>query len=320
MTLPLVLTRSQDIVWAVAPERPYRPASILEQIGNTPLLDLSFLVGRPGVELFAKAEWFNPGGSVKDRAALRMIEDAERAGRLAPGQTIVDATSGNTGIGYALIGAAKGYPVRLVMPANVTVERKALARAYGAQIVESDPLEGSDGAIRLVREIVAAEPARYFYPDQYNNDSNWRAHYDGTGPEILCQTNSRVTHFVAGLGTTGTFMGVGRRLKEANPAIHLTALQPADELQVIEGLKHLETSLMPGIYNPALADRHLAIDAVDALDMTRRLAREAGLLIGFSAGAAVHGALQVANTLKSGVVVTLLPDGGAKYLSLGLFD
>jgi cysteine synthase B len=306
----MVLTRSKDIVWAVAPERPYRPASILEQIGNTPLLDLSFLVDRPGVELYAKAEWFNPGGSVKDRAALRMIEDAERAGRLAPGQTI----------GYALVGAAKGYPVHLVMPANVTVERKTLARAYGAQIVESDPLEGSDGAIRLVREIVAAQPERYFYPDQYNNASNWRAHYDTTGPEILCQTDSRVTHFVAGLGTTGTFVGVGRRLKQANAAIQLVALQPADELQIIEGLKHLETSIVPGIYDPTVADRTLPIEAGDALDMTRRLAREAGIFVGFSAGAAVHGARQVANELDSGVVVTLLPDGGAKYLSLGLFD
>ena len=214
MTLPNVLTRSQTIVWAVAPERPYRPASILEQIGNTPLLDLSDLVGKPGVELYAKAEWFNPGGSVKDRAALRIIEDAEQDGRLTHDRVLIDATSGNTGIGYAMIGAAKGYAVRLVMPANVTQERKALAKAYGATIVESDPLEGSDGAIRLARQIVADEPERYFYPDQYNNDSNWRAHYDTTGPEILCQTNGRVTHFVAGLGTTGTFMGVGRRLKE----------------------------------------------------------------------------------------------------------
>jgi cysteine synthase B len=320
MTLPQVLTRSQNLVWAVAPDRPYRPASILEQIGNTPLLDLSFLVGRSGVELYAKAEWFNPGGSVKDRAALRMVEDAERDGRLSRGQILIDATSGNTGIGYALVGAAKGYEVHLVMPANVTVERKALARAYGARIIESDPLEGSDGAIRLVREIVAAEPARYFYPDQYSNASNWRAHYDGTGPEILCQTNSRVTHFVAGLGTTGTFMGVGRRLKEANRAIQLVALQPADELQVIEGLKHLETSIVPGIYDPTVADRTLSVEAGDALDMTRQLAREAGLLVGFSAGAAVHGALHVANELDSGVVVTLLPDGGAKYLSLGLFE
>lgn len=319
MTLPLVLTRSCEIVWAVAPERPYRPASILEQIGNTPLLDLSFLVDKPGVELYAKAEWFNPGGSVKDRAALRMIEDAERSGRLRPGQIIIDATSGNTGIGYALVGAAKGYPVHLVMPANVTVERKALARAYGAHIVESDPLEGTDGAIRLVRQIVAAEPEAYFYPDQYNNESNWRAHYDGTGPEILCQTAGRVTHFVAGLGTTGTFMGVGRRLKEANPTIQLVAVQPADELQVIEGLKHMATSIVPGIYDPSLADRQLPVEAADAWAMARRLARTAGLLVGFSAAAAVHAAVQVARELRSGVVVTLLPDSGQKYLSLGLF-
>lgn len=319
MTLPFVLTRSPHVVWAVAPERPYRPASILEQIGNTPLLDLSFLVGKPGVEVYAKAEWFNPGGSVKDRAALRMIEDAERSGRLRPGQIIIDATSGNTGIGYALVGAAKGYRVHLVMPANVTVERKALARAYGAHIVESDPLEGTDGAIRLVRQIVAAEPEAYFYPDQYNNDSNWRAHYDGTGPEILCQTDGRVTHFVAGLGTTGTFMGVGRRLKEANPAIQLVAVQPADELQVIEGLKHMATSIVPGIYDPGLADRQLPVEAGDAWTMARRLARTAGLLVGFSAAAAVHAAVQVARELTHGVVVTVLPDGGQKYLSLGLF-
>lgn len=320
MTLPNVLTRSQTTVWAVAPERPYRPASILEQIGNTPLLDLSDLVGKPGVELYAKAEWFNPGGSVKDRAALRIIEDAEEDGRLTRDRVLIDATSGNTGIGYAMIGAAKGYAVRLVMPANLTQERKALAKAYGATIVESDPLEGSDGAIRLARQIVADEPKRYFYPDQYNNDSNWRAHYDTTGPEILCQTNGRVTHFVAGLGTTGTFMGVGRRLKETNPAIQLVALQPADELQIIEGLKHLPTSMVPGIYAPDLADRLLPIEAEDAWEMARRLARTAGLFLGFSAGAAVHGALQVAQELDSGVVVTLLPDGGAKYVSLGLFE
>jgi cysteine synthase B len=292
----------------------------LEQIGNTPLLDLSDLVGKPGVELYAKAEWFNPGGSVKDRAALRMIEDAERDGRLTRDRILIDATSGNTGIGYAMIGAAKAYAVHLVMPANVTQERKVLARAYGATIVESDPLEGSDGAIRLVREIVATAPERYFYPDQYNNDSNWRAHYDTTGPEILCQTNGRVTHFVAGLGTTGTFMGIGRRLKEANPATELIALQPADELQIIEGLKHLPTSIVPGIYDSTVADRTLAVEAYDALDMARKLARTSGLFVGFSAGAAVHGAVEVARKLETGVVVTLLPDGGAKYVSLGLFE
>ncbi|MCB0205716.1 MAG: cysteine synthase [Anaerolineae bacterium] len=308
------------MVWAVAPERTSRPASILEQIGNTPLLDLSDLVGQPGVQLFAKAEWFNPGGSVKDRAALRMIEDGERSRQLTPARILIDATSGNTGIGYAMIGAAKGYHVHLVMPANVSRERKALARAYGARIIESDSLEGSDGAIRLVQEIVAAEPDRYFYPDQYNNDANWRAHFDTTGPEILHQTGGRVTHFVAGLGTTGTFTGVGRRLKQHDPAIQLVALQPADELQVIEGLKHLPTSLVPGIYDADLADRQLPVEAEDAWEMTRRLAREHGLFVGFSSGAAVWGALQVAHGLEEGVVVTVLPDSGAKYVSLGLFE
>lgn len=318
MTLPHILTRGQDIIWSVVPEQARRPAGILEQIGNTPLLDLSALVGRPGVELHAKAEWFNPGGSVKDRAALRMVEDAERDGRLVPNKVIVDATSGNTGIAYAMIGAVKGYPVTLVMPANVTNERKALARAYGATIIESDPLEGSDGAIHLVRELVAVDPDSYFYPDQYSNESNWRAHYDTSGPEIIQQTGRRVTHFVAGLGTTGTFMGVGRRLKDFNPSVQLVAVQPADELQVIEGLKHMETSIVPGIYDPGLADRQMPIEAGEAWEMTRFLAREVGLFVGFSAGAAVSAALQVAQRLDEGVVVTLLPDGGAKYLSLGL--
>lgn len=320
MTVPNVFTRSRDIVWSVAPERAGRPTGILDQIGNTPLLDLSFLVDRKGVELFAKAEWFNPGGSVKDRAALRMIEDAERDGQLLPGKAIIDATSGNTGIGYALIGAAKGYPVYLVMPANVTQERKALARAFGATLIESDPLEGSDGAIRLARRMVSTDPERYYYPDQYNNPSNWLAHFDTTGPEIIRQTGGRVTHFVAGLGTTGTFMGVGRRLKNHHSGVQLVALQPADELQVIEGLKHMDTSIVPGIYDSGLADRQLSVEAADAWDMTRRLAREAGLFVGFSAGAAVHGAIEVARELENGVVVTLLPDGGAKYVSLELFD
>lgn len=315
-----IFTRSKEMVWAVAPDTPPRPASILEQIGNTPLLDLSALTGNPQVQLFAKAEWFNPGGSVKDRAALRMIEDAERDGRLTPDRVLIDATSGNTGIGYALVGAAKGYRVQLVMPANVTRERKALARAYGAEIVESDPLEGTDGAIRLARALAAGDPRRFFYPDQYNNDGNWRAHFDGTGPEIIAQTGGRVTHFVAGLGTTGTFMGVGRRLKQHSPSVQLVALQPADELQVIEGLKHMPTSLIPGIYDPALADRQLPVEAGDAWDMTRRLAREHGLFVGFSSGAAVHAAVQVAGELARGVVVTLLPDSGAKYISLGLFQ
>jgi cysteine synthase B len=298
--------------------------TILDQIGGTPLLDLSSLAHQSGVpsqiSVYAKAEWFNPGGSIKDRAALRIIEDAEATGALTPDKIIIDSTSGNTGIAYALIGAAKGYRVHLVMPANVSAERKALARAYGAKVIESDPLEGSDGALRLVREIVAAEPGRYYYADQYNNPSNWRAHYDTTGPEIWRQTDGQVTHFVAGLGTTGTFIGVGRFLKCVAPSVQLVALQPEDELQVIEGLKHLETAIVPGIYDDSVADRQLCIGAETAWEMTRRLGREAGLFVGLSAGGAVSAAFDVAKGLDEGVVVTLLPDDGSKYVSLGVFD
>jgi cysteine synthase B len=219
-----------------------------------------------------------------------------------------------------MIGALKGYPVHLVMPANVSKERKALAQAYGATLIESDPLEGSDGAIRLVRQLVSDNPDRYFYANQYNNPANWRAHYDTTGPEIWRQTDGAVTHFVAGLGTTGTFVGAGRYLKEQNPAIQLVALQPADELSVIEGLKFLETAIVPTIWDPSLIDRDLRLEAEDAWVMTRRLAREAGLFVGVSAGAAFAGALQIAAELDRGVVVTLLPDDGSKYISLGIFD
>jgi cysteine synthase B len=295
--------------------------SILERIGNTPLLRLSRVRAdlAPGVELYAKAEWFNPGGSVKDRPALRMIEEAERDGRLTPAKTIIDATSGNTGIAYALIGAVKGYRVTLVMPANVSLERRQLARAYGAQIIESDPLEGSDGAIRLVRKLVAAAPEKYFYGDQYNNPANWQAHYDTTGPEIWKQTGGRVTHFVAGVGTSGTLMGAGRRLREYNPQIKLIAVQPTEELQVIEGLKHMATAIVPGIYDPTLPDHTLYAEADRALAMVRRLAKEEGLFVGFSAAAAVDAALQIARELKDGVVAVLLPDSGMKYLSLGMF-
>jgi cysteine synthase B len=298
--------------------------SILDEIGNTPLLDLSSLAHQSGVpshvSVYAKAEWFNPGGSVKDRAALRIVQDAEASGALTREKILIDSTSGNTGIAYALIGAAKGYQVHLVMPANVSAERKALARAYGASLIESNPLEGSDGAIRLVRDIVAEEPERYFYADQYNNPSNWRAHYDTTGPEIWRQAHGRVTHFVAGLGTTGTFTGVGRYLKCIDPSVQLVAVQPEDELQVIEGLKHLETAIVPGIYDEALADAQLRIGIDAAWDVARRLGREAGLFVGLSAGAAVTAAFEVAGELEQGVVVTLLPDDGSKYTSLGVFD
>lgn len=308
------------------PEERVQPllGTILDQVGNTPLLDLSTFAQEmgvgPGVGLFAKAEWLNPGGSVKARAALRIVQEAERRGELAPGKILIDSSSGNTGIAFALIGAVKGIEVHLVMPANVSAERKALVRAYGAKLIESDPLEGSDGAIRLVRQLVAAEPARYFYANQYNNPANWLAHYESTGPEIWRQTHGAVTHFVAGLGTTGTFVGTGRYLKEQNSAIQLVALQPEDELSVIEGLKYLETAITPGIYDPSLQDYDLRVDAEAAWQVTRRLARKAGLFVGISAGAAVAGAIDLAKTLDEGVVVTLLPDDGSKYISLGIFD
>lgn len=301
--------------------RPHGGPSLLDQIGSTPLLRLGrvTLGLPPGVEVWAKAEWFNPGGSVKDRAAARMLREAEASGALTHDKTIIDSTSGNTGVAYAMLGAALGYRVALVMPANVSAERKTIVKAYGAELIQSDPLEGSDGAIRLVRAIVADQPERYFYPDQYSNDANWRAHYDTTGPEILAQTDGCVTHFVAGLGTTGTFTGVMRRLKAHDPRIQGIAVGPADELEVIEGMKHLATAIVPAIYDPTLPDRHLPVAASDALHMTRRLAREEGLFVGLSSGAAVHAALAVARELDHGVIVTLLPDGGAKYLSLGLW-
>ena len=300
------------------------PLTLLEQIGNTPLVDLSDFAHTRGapkaVGVYGKAEWLNPGGSVKARAALRMVEQAEVDGRLEPGKILIDSSSGNTGIALALIGAVRGYPVQLVMPANVSRERKALARSYGATLIESDPLEGSDGAIRLVRTLVAANPERYCYIDQYNNPANWRAHFEGTGPEIWQQTDGAVTHFVCGLGTTGTFTGIGRYLKSRNRSIALVALQPKDELSVIEGLKHLESAIVPGIYDAALPDQQIGIDTETTWETTRALARNAGLFVGPSAGAAVAGAIEVAKGVESGVVVTILPDAGDKYISLGIFD
>jgi cysteine synthase B len=289
-------------------------------IGDTPLVPLRRVVRdlAPGVEVYGKAEWFNPGGSVKDRAALWMIEAAERERLLTPDKTIIDATSGNTGVAYALIGAVKGYQVELVMPENVSQERVQLARAYGARVIFSDPLEGSDGAIHKVRRLVAEHPERYFYPDQYNNPANPRAHYESTGPEIWRQTEGRVTHLVAGIGTSGTLMGTGRYLREQNPNVQLIAVEPTDPLEVIEGLKHMETSIVPGIYDPAFPDRVIPVPAENAWAMACRLAKEEGLLVGISAGAAVHAALKVARELEFGVVVVILPDGGDRYLSLGL--
>jgi cysteine synthase B len=301
-----------------------KTGDLLSHIGNTPLLDLNhFARGlgvSPRVGVYAKAEWVNPSGSVKARAALWIVEQALRTGQLYPGKILIDSSSGNTGIAFALIGAVKGFEVHLVMPSNISQERKSLARAYGAKLIESDPLEGSDGAIRLVRELVAQHPDRYFYANQYNNPANWLSHYEGTGPEIWQQSEGKVTHFVAGLGTTGTFVGTGRYLKERNPHVQLVALQPDDEMSVIEGLKYLPTAIVPTIYDESLVDRHIGIDAEETWTMTRRLARQAGLFAGLSSGAAMVGAIQVAKELDEGVVVTLMPDDGSKYVSLGLFD
>lgn len=290
--------------------------SILDLIGRTPLVRLKrFEQETPGVELYAKAEWQNPGGSVKDRAAARMIADGEASGALRPGQTIVDATSGNTGIAYAMVGAARGYPVKLFLPENASPERKLILKAFGADLVLTDPLEGTDGAIRRVRQLVADEPGRYFYPDQYSNDGNWRAHFDTTGPEIIEQTNGRITHFVAGLGTSGTFIGTGRALRKFNPAIKLISFQPDSPFHGLEGLKHMPSALVPKIYDPSLADEDMNVCTEDAHKYVRRLAREEGLMVGISAGAALCALLTVARKIGQGVVVTVFPDGAEKYLS-----
>jgi cysteine synthase B len=292
------------------------PAHLLDLIGNTPLLHLCAVSQDLGnVELLAKAEWFNPGGSVKDRAALHMVTQAQRSGRLRPGVTLLDATSGNTGIAYGMIGAARGFPVKLCMPANASEERKRILRAYGVDVVLTSPFEGSDGAIREARRLYAEEPDRYFYCDQYNNDDNWRAHYHTTAVEIWEQTGGRITHFVAGLGTSGTFVGVTRRLKEFNPHIRCISFQPADAFHGLEGLKHMATAIVPGIYDPELADEDRGIETEDAYEMVRQLARTEGLLVGVSSGAALACARQVARELSRGVVVTLFPDSADKYLS-----
>jgi S-sulfo-L-cysteine synthase (O-acetyl-L-serine-dependent) len=292
---------------------------LLELIGNTPLLRLeSFAAECAGIQVLAKAEWYNPGGSVKDRAASAIVAAAERAGALTRGRSLLDSTSGNTGIAYAMIGAAKGFPVTLVMPANASAERKRILHAYGAKIIWSDAAEGSDGAIRKARELAQAEPEKYVYVDQYSNDANWRAHYHGTAEEIWRQTDGRITHFVATLGTSGTFMGTARRLKELNPRIQCISLQPDAPFHGLEGLKHMATALVPRIYDPALADRDFGISTEAAYAMVRRMAREEGLLIGISSGAALVGCLQIAGELeqegRDAVIVTIFPDSGDKYL------
>ena len=290
--------------------------SVLELIGNTPLLSFRRVTRHlRNVEVFGKAEWYNPGGSVKDRAAMAMVLDGERRGLLTRDKTLIDATSGNTGIAYAMIGAERGYRVKLALPRNASSERKQNLQAYGAELVLTDPTEGTDGAQRYVRKLVDDSPGEFFYPDQYNNDANWRAHYETTAMEIWRQTDGRVTHFVAGLGTSGTFMGVTRRLKELNPAIQCIAMQPDSPLHGLEGMKHMPTALVPGIYDPSVADEHVEIGTEDAHRMCLKLAREEGLLIGVSSGANMVAALRIAERAKDGVVVTIFCDSAAKYLS-----
>jgi cysteine synthase B len=290
--------------------------SVLDLIGNTPLLGFGRVAhGVAPVEVYAKAEWYNPGGSVKDRAALNMILDGERRGLLHKNKTLIDATSGNTGIAYAMIAAERGYRVKLALPKNASIERKQSLLAYGAELVLTDPSEGTDGAQRYVKKLVDADPEKYFYPDQYNNAANWRAHYETTAMEIWRQTDGRVTHFVTGLGTSGTFMGVTRRLRELNPEIQCISMQPDSPLHGLEGLKHMPTALVPGIYDESVADAQIAVATDDAHKMVLRLARMEGLLVGVSSGANLFAAIEVAKKLKEGVVVTIFCDSAAKYLS-----
>jgi len=291
------------------------PASLLDLIGNTPLIKLANLVGNPRVEIYGKAEWANPGGSVKDRPALNMILEGERSGALTRDKTIIDSTSGNTGIAYAMVAAARGYRVKLCLLKNASEERKRILEAYGVELVLTDPLAGSDGAILVVREIVAADPEKYFYPDQYNNPANWRAHYETTGVEIFEQTGGRVTHFVAGLGTSGTFVGTGRRLRELNPEVKLVSMQPDSPFHGLEGLKHMETAIVPGIYDPTLADENVEVDTEEAHAMVKRLARSEGWFVGISSAANVVAAMRVAERIDEGVIVTILADDASKYLS-----
>jgi cysteine synthase B len=297
---------------------------VLARIGNTPLLPFYALIRDfPSVQLLGKAEWYNPGGSIKDRAAARIVAEARRSGQLAAGKILLDSTSGNTGIAYAMLGAALGFPVTLCVPENVSPERKRILQAYGANIIYTDPAEGSDGALKIARQLAEQHPDLYFYADQYSNDANWRAHYETTANEIWQQTEGRITHFVAMLGTTGTFVGTTRRLKELNPKIRCISLQPDSAFHGIEGTKHLATAIVPGIYDASLADQNLEITTEDAHVMARRLAREQGLLVGVSAAAALVGSLQIVERLKlelqksdhCATIVAVLPDSGDKYLS-----
>jgi cysteine synthase B len=304
-----------------APAKPLG-LTLFDRIGNTPLLRIEGLVQRPGIQILAKAEWTNPGGSVKDRAASAIVADAIRQGQLTPGSSdkaLLDATSGNTGIAYAMLGAAMGFPVTLCVPSNVSPERKNILAAYGANVIWTDPADGSDGAIRMARKLIADDPSRFFYADQYANDNNWRAHYYSTANEIWQQTSGAITHFVAGLGTSGTFMGTTRRLRELNPKIRCISMQPDSPFNGLEGLKHMATAIVPPIYDPSLADRNIEMPTERAYAMCKRLARTQGLLLGISAGAAVaaarHVAEEEAHAGREAVVVTILPDSADKYLS-----
>ena len=305
---------------APEPAVPRPGQSLIDRIGNTPLLRFDRLTEHlPGVTLLGKAEWYNPGGSVKDRAAANIVAKGRLSGEFAPGKTLLDATSGNTGIAYAMLGAAEGFPVTLCMPQNVSAERKKILSAYGANILYTDPGDGSDGAIRLARELAARHPDLYFYADQYSNSANWLAHYHGTANEIWQQTEGRITHFVTMLGTSGTFMGTSRRLLELNPAIRCVSLQPDSAFHGIEGAKHMASAIVPNIYDPSLADENLEIATEDAYAMCRRIGRDCGLLLGISAAAGLFGSLKLAVELQSreeqAVIVTILCDSGEKYLS-----
>jgi cysteine synthase B len=295
--------------------------TLVDRIGNTPLIRLDALTRNlPGITLLGKAEWYNPGGSVKDRAASNIVAEARRAGLLRPGKMLLDATSGNTGIAYAMLGAAEGFPVTLCMPENVSRERKQILQGYGANIIYTDPGDGSDGAIRMARQLAASHPDQYFYADQYSNDANWRAHYLGTANEIWQQTQGRLTHFVAMLGTSGTFIGTTRRLKELNPSIKCISLQPDSSFHGIEGAKHMASAIVPKIYDASVADENLEISTEDSYAMARQLSRGAGLLLGISAAAAIVGSLKIARNLQlrrgqEAIIVTILCDSGEKYLS-----
>jgi len=317
--------KSFDTPLIASPRVSTQSASVLELIGNTPLLRLERTVSRlPGITLLAKAEWINPGGSVKDRAAARIVSQALQTGKLRPGVRLLDSTSGNTGIAYAMLGAIYGFGVILAVPSNASEERKRILRAYGAEVIYTDPGEGSDGAARKAKELYQRHPHAFFYADQYSNEANWKAHYYGTAEEIWRQTHGHLTHFVAALGTSGTFIGTSRRLKELDPAIQCISVQPDSPFHGLEGLKHMLTAMVPAIYDPKLADMNLEVGTEDSYAMVRRLAREEGLLVGISSGAAMLGCLRIAEQIsrkgQQAVIVTVFPDSAANYLSQRLWQ